>query len=81
MRFNLREAFHLFELRTSNQAHPIYKAICLEAVKQLREVAGYDRFTALMIYLGADTDSLTRLEASAATEKKLLEIEARSSGR
>lgn len=68
---NLRELFHLLELRTSPQGHPGYRKLCLEMYRKLTAV--YPRMAAAMRFVNqADNlDELTRLASERSTANKL----------
>ncbi|VVB70575.1 Thymidylate synthase ThyX [uncultured archaeon] len=61
MRFNLREAFHLIELRTGKQGHPSYRRICIQMFHDLKKVypliAEHMNFVDLNDYKFARADS------------------------
>lgn len=59
---NLRELFHLLELRTQPAGHPGYRSICQEMYRLLSGV--YPTFAGQMIFINADEDpELTRMDA------------------
>lgn len=60
---NAREAMHLIELRTSPQAHPEYRRVCLEMHRLIDEVAGHRRIAGAMLFVGEDSEALERLAA------------------
>jgi thymidylate synthase ThyX len=66
LRLNAREAMHLIELRTSPQAHPSYRRLCLEMLSGIREVAGHRHLAAAMRFAGGDDVHLPRYAAEAA---------------
>lgn len=58
---NLREAFHMLELRTGPDGHPGYRAICQEMHRQLSHA--YPRLAAAMIHIGQrEPEALGRLD-------------------
>jgi thymidylate synthase ThyX len=70
---NLRELFHLIELRTSPQGHPGYRKICQEMHRLVAEV--YPVTAAAMRFVNQDEDpALTRLATERATEFKLSQL-------
>lgn len=73
---NLRELFHMLELRTQPAGHIGYRNICNEMYRQLSEA--YPRFAAGMRFVNTtgETDELTRLSAERATELKLRRLDA-----
>ncbi len=72
---NLRELFHLLELRTSPQGHPGYRKLCLDMFHQLERV--YPRLSAAMKFVDqADNlDELTRMASGRATAAKLAKLD------
>ena len=79
MRMNLREAFHLIELRSTPQGHPSYRYIAQEMYERIREVhplaASAMRFVDL-----SNRDEMERRESEQKTTKKLAALE-RKGGR
>ena len=63
MQMNIREAFHLLELRTSRQGHPDYRRICQEMHTLIRDKAGHKLIADSMKYVDYETYELERLEA------------------
>jgi len=70
IQMNLREAFHLIELRTSPQGHPAYRKIAHELYRQIAEVAGHRTVAELMTYVDLGAVDLERLEAERRAERK-----------
>jgi thymidylate synthase ThyX len=72
---NLRELFHMLELRTSPQGHPGYRKLCLGMFRDLEHV--YPRMAAAMEFVNqADNlDELTRMASERATAGKLAELD------
>jgi len=48
---NLREAFHLIELRSQKQGHPSYRKICHDMVDEMRNKADHDFFVKSMNFV------------------------------
>lgn len=71
---NLRELYHLIELRTQPAGHAGYRAIANEMYRLLSEV--YPELTRGMIFVNTtgETDELTRLAGERATAMKLGEL-------
>ena len=70
---NLREAYHLIELRTSPQGHPGYRRICQQMFRLLKQV--YPRLGRGMKFVNQGEDeALTRLAAERATAFKLQQL-------
>jgi thymidylate synthase ThyX len=76
IQMNLREAFHLIELRSSPQGHSGYRRIAHEMYRQIAEVAGHRTVAELMSYVDLGAVDLERLEAERRAERKRLEAEA-----
>ncbi len=72
---NLRELYHMLELRTQPAGHIGYRNICNEMYRQLSEV--YPRFAAGMTFVNTtgETEELTRLAGERATELKLQRLD------
>jgi thymidylate synthase ThyX len=67
---NLRQAFHLIELRTSPTGHPGYRRICQKMGKSLRKV--YPSLGKAMKFVNqSESQELLRLAAERATQSKL----------
>lgn len=64
---NLREAFHLVELRSSEQGHPDYRRIAIEMGKIIEKVAKPIKFK----YLNTEKIDLERLNLEKRIEEKL----------
>ena len=73
---NLREAFHLIELRSMPQGHPSYRRIAQEMYRQIKKVhpvlASYMRYVFL-----DERDALGRLKGELRTQEKLAKLEGR----
>lgn len=70
MQFNVREAFHLLELRTAQQGHPDYRRVCQDMHKLIRDKAGHKALADAMTYVDHGSYDLERLEAERSAEKK-----------
>jgi len=70
VQMNLREAFHLIELRSSPQGHPAYRKVAHEMYRQIAEVAGHRTVAELMGYVDLGSVDLERLEAERRAERK-----------
>jgi hypothetical protein len=70
MQMDVREAFHLIELRSSPQGHPAYRAVAHEMHRQIREVAGHRAVADAMTYVDFSDVDLERLEAERRTDAK-----------
>ena len=70
IQMNLREAFHLIELRTSPQGHPGYRKVAHDMYRQIAEVAGHRTVAELMTYVDLGSVDLERLEAERRAERK-----------
>ncbi len=71
---NLRELFHMLELRTSPQGHPGYRKLCNEMYRQLKGV--YPISAAAMVFVNQsdNLDELTRMASERRTASKLAEL-------
>jgi thymidylate synthase ThyX len=67
---NAREAFHLFELRTSPQGHPGYRKLAQQMYEKVAEVHPIIAESMKFVNKGED-EELTRLAAERATQYKL----------
>ncbi len=68
--FNAREAFHLFELRTSPQGHPNYRRLAKQMHEKVMQI--HPLLAESMIFVNKDEDpELTRLAAERYTQYKL----------
>jgi thymidylate synthase ThyX len=76
MQMNAREAMHVIELRTSDQAHPNYRRICLEMLRLIGEEAGHRRIAGAMTFAGTSEPRLERLGAERRNEAKRAAAEA-----
>ncbi|MBD3210898.1 thymidylate synthase [Candidatus Micrarchaeota archaeon] len=72
MSFNLREAYHMLELRTSMQGHPDYRRIAQEMFKQIKEV--HPKLAEGMEFVDLEEYRLSRLEAEKKIDNKMKEI-------
>ncbi|MAG16254.1 thymidylate synthase [Candidatus Woesearchaeota archaeon] len=71
--FNLREAFHLIELRSVPQGHPSYRYVAQEMFRQIKNV--HPVFAQYMRYVYLDErDSLGRLKGELKTQEKLAKL-------
>ncbi|NQW19400.1 MAG: FAD-dependent thymidylate synthase [Chloroflexi bacterium] len=68
MQFNAREAFHMLELRTSQQGHPDYRRVCQMMHKLIRDKAGHKAIAEAMSYVDHGSYGLERLEAERSAE-------------
>lgn len=70
MQMNLREAFHLIELRTSPQGHPAYRKVAQEMYRLIAEEAGHRAVAEFMQYVDFSDVDLERLEAERRAERR-----------
>ncbi len=75
MHLNVREAFHLLELRTDRQGHADYRRICQEMHRLIREQAGHRVLADAMGYVDHNEYGLERLEAERKNEQKRRDAE------
>lgn len=70
MHLNVREAFHLLELRTDRQGHADYRRICQEMHRLIGEQAGHRVLADAMKYVDHNEYGLERLEAERKNAQK-----------
>ena len=70
MHLNVREAFHLLELRTDRQGHADYRRICQEMHRLIREKAGHRVIADAMRYVDHNEYGLERLDAERRNEQR-----------
>ncbi len=63
IQMNARQAFHMLELRTSEQGHSDYRRICLRMHELIREKAGHRLIADAMTYVDPKSYGLGRLSA------------------
>ena len=68
MRFNLREATHLIELRTVPQGHVDYRKVAQDMYKQIKKV--HPTLSKIMKYVDTNEYELERFESEKRTEEK-----------
>ncbi len=67
---NVREAFHLLELRTGSGGHPGYRRVCQEMHRLIAEKAGHQQLAAAMRYVDHEDYDLARLEGERRADAK-----------
>lgn len=70
MQFNVREAFHMLELRSSPQGHPSYRRVALDMHRLIAEQAGHHALAAAMNFMTTDAPELERLESERRAEAR-----------
>ncbi len=70
---NLRELYHLLELRTMRQGHPDYRRMCQEMFRQVQAVHPF--LMSFMKFIDMNDYELERLEAEKRIDKKMEEVE------
>jgi thymidylate synthase ThyX len=80
MEMNAREAMHVIELRTTEQAHRNYRAICLEMYRLIAEAAGHRAIAGAMSFVGEGQVGLERLSAEQRIEDKRSALAGRQPG-
>ncbi|MFL2664404.1 MAG: FAD-dependent thymidylate synthase [Dehalococcoidia bacterium] len=70
MQFNVREAYHLLELRTSPQGHVDYRRVCQKMHDLILNKAGHKILGKSMKYVDHNSYDLERIDAERAAEKK-----------
>jgi thymidylate synthase ThyX len=73
MHFNIREAYHMLELRSGIQGHPDYRKIAQDMFKEIEKV--HPRLTSGMKFMDMEEHRLERLEAEKRIDRKMEEIE------
>jgi thymidylate synthase ThyX len=71
---NLRELFHMLELRTGPQGHPGYRKLCLEMYHLLEGVHPLAAAEMKFVNQADNLDELTRLASERATANKLSQM-------
>lgn len=72
LKMNLREAFHLIELRSQKQGHPSYRKICLDMIGQMKEKARHDFFVTSMNFVDySPYYNLSREDSEKNIDKKM----------
>lgn len=72
MRFNIREAYHMLELRSSMQGHPDYRKIAQDMFREIEKV--HPTLAKGMKFMDMKEYGLERLEAEKRLDKKMEEI-------
>ena len=67
---NVRQAFHLIELRTAKQGHISYRRVCMEMHNQIKEIANHNNFYELMSFTDHEEYELQRLDSEVKQSKK-----------
>src|SRR3989442_698481 len=70
MDVNAREAMHLIELRTTPQGHPVYRRVCQEMYRLIRDEAGHMGIADSMKFVDLSPAETGRLEAERRTDAK-----------
>ena len=70
MEMNAREALHVIELRTSEQAHRNYRRVCREMLRLIGDQAGHRAIAAAMSFAGGGESALERLAAEQRNEER-----------
>ena len=70
MQFNVREAFHILELRTAEQGHPDYRRVCQRMHTLIRDKAGHKALADAMSYVDHESYDLERLESERRAENR-----------
>jgi thymidylate synthase ThyX len=72
IRLNLREAYHLIELRTVPQGHPDYRNVCQKMFEQIKHI--HPILVDGMKFVDLKTYNLERLNAEKNSEKKRMQL-------
>ena len=70
MTMNIRQAFHLIELRTAKQGHISYRKVCMKMHDQIKDIAGHSNFYELMGFTDHEEYELQRLDSEVKQAKK-----------
>jgi len=70
MQFNVREAFHMLELRSSPQGHPSYRRVALDMHRLIGEQAGHRALAEAMSFMTTEAPELERLESERRAEQR-----------
>jgi thymidylate synthase ThyX len=70
MQFNVREAMHMLELRSSPQGHPSYRRVALEMHRLIADQAGHKALAATMSHMTTEAPELERLESERRAESR-----------
>jgi hypothetical protein len=70
MDMNAREAMHVIELRTTPQGHPVYRRVCQQMHRLIRDEAGHRAIAAAMGFVDHSGGEVGRLQAERRTEAK-----------
>ena len=70
MTMNVRQAFHLIELRTAKQGHISYRKVCMKMHDQIKDIAGHSNFYELMNFTDHEEYELQRLDSEVKQAKK-----------
>jgi len=70
MQFNVREAFHMLELRSSPQGHPSYRRVALDMHRLIAEQAGHRALAEAMTFMTTEAPELERLESERRAEAR-----------
>ena len=73
IRLNLREAYHLIELRTVPQGHPDYRNVCQKMFEQIKHI--HPVLVDRMKFVDLKKYNLERLNAEKNSEKKRMELD------
>ncbi|MGH9124675.1 MAG: FAD-dependent thymidylate synthase [Acidimicrobiales bacterium] len=83
MQFNVREAMHIIELRTTPQGHPEYRKVCQEMYRLIDQQAGHHALASLMSFVDQESyegDTLERLASERRAEGRRLRRDGDSGG-
>ena len=70
MQFNVREAIHMLELRSSPQGHPSYRRVALEMHRLIADKAGHHALAATLNHMTNEAPELERLESEQRAEAR-----------
>lgn len=70
MQMNVREAFHLLELRTVEGGHPGYRRVCQQMHRLIADEAGHGMLAEAMKFVDHETYGLGRLDSERKAEAR-----------
>ncbi len=73
IKLNLREIYHLVELRSARQGHPSYRFIAQEIYRQIKEI--HPNLVSKMSFVDLNDYSLERLASEQRLEEKLKQVD------
>jgi len=72
LQFNLREAFHLIELRTQKQGHPSYRKVCIDMYNLIEDTAAHGILLKSMKFVDFSFHELSREDSEKRMDQKTI---------